>query len=73
MTQHISYDARLDFMVLLGLLPPYSAEDIRKAFKTKAKTAHPDGGGDQAAFKRLRDAYERALEYAEFWKSRRDL
>lgn len=62
---------RPPFMVTLGLLPPYTAEDVHEAYRTRAKTAHPDAGGDTAQFERLHEAYERALEYLRFHGSRR--
>ena len=37
-------------MVTLGLLPPYTLEDIRAAYREKAKTLHPDRGGTPADF-----------------------
>ena len=36
---------RPPFMVTLGLLPPYTREDIQAAYHEKAKTTHPDRGG----------------------------
>lgn len=47
----------------LGLEPPCSSADIRQAYRRKARTAHPDQGGDQRAFIRLQNAYRRALAY----------
>jgi outer membrane protein assembly factor BamB len=35
-----------------------SVEEIRQAYRTKAKTAHPDQGGDNATFRRLLEAYQ---------------
>ena len=35
-----------------------SADDIRRAYRSKAKTAHPDAGGDPAAFRAIQEAYE---------------
>ena len=72
MSHYAPNDDRPDFMVLLGLLPPYLEEDIRKAYKEKAKVLHPDRGGDPESFNRLRSAYDRALDYSEFRKSRRE-
>jgi hypothetical protein len=58
-------------MVILGLLPPYTREDVHAAYREKAKTAHPDRGGSVSAFKELHDAYEHAQEYLSFHHSRR--
>jgi hypothetical protein len=59
-------------MKRLGLMPPYTKEDVHKAYKENAKTVHPDHGGDPVSFNRLRDAHDRAMEYVEFRASRRD-
>jgi hypothetical protein len=58
-------------MATLGLLPPYSLEDVHEAYRTRAKAAHPDRGGDAGQFEKLHEAYERALEYVRFHGSRR--
>src|SRR5262245_29962353 len=74
MTAEISKPTNLDrphFMVLLGLLPPYSAEDVRMAYRDKARAAHPDRGGSADEFKNLHEAYEQAPEYVKFRSSRR--
>lgn len=70
--QGMGFSRRPDFMVTLGLLPPYSLDDVRQAYKTKARTLHPDAGGDSSDFVRLRRAYDQALEYVDFRRSRRD-
>ncbi len=57
---------------VLGLLPPYSVTDVKKAFHAKAARLHPDAGGDPAEFKALHFAYERALDHARFQDSRRE-
>src|SRR5262249_29682799 len=59
------------FMVTLGLLPPYTLEDVQAAYREKAKTTHPDRGGSVAAFEELHEAYERAQEYLQFHRDRR--
>lgn len=56
----------LEFLVILGLKPPVSVEDVKQAYLDKAKTAHPDRGGDAQAFIRLHEAFEQATEYARF-------
>ena len=37
-------DERPEFMAILGLLPPYSREDVKRAYLAKVRTAHPDHG-----------------------------
>ncbi len=59
------------YMTVLGLLPPYELEDIKVAYREKAKLAHPDHGGDPAEFMRLKEAYDQAVEYYEYRGSRR--
>jgi hypothetical protein len=57
-------------MVQLGLLPPYSEEDVRRAFHTLSQTAHPDRGGSVEAFVALKQAHDQAVEYVHFWAGR---
>lgn len=56
----------LEFLTILGLAPPVTEEDVKQAYLDKAKTAHPDHGGDVEEFKRLQEAFEQATEYARF-------
>ncbi|MEQ8835209.1 MAG: hypothetical protein RID07_00220, partial [Lacipirellulaceae bacterium] len=56
---------RPEFMVVLGLLPPYTEEDIHKAYFEKAKAAHPDHGGSTGDFHQLHEAFESAIHYIE--------
>lgn len=44
---------------VLGLDPGASEGDVRRAYRERAKSAHPDRGGDEGEFKRLTAAYER--------------
>ena len=46
---------------VLGVDPPFDPDRVRAAFRARSRTAHPDAGGTDAAFVRLRDAYEQAL------------
>lgn len=46
---------------ILNLRPPATREDIRRAYRTQARTVHPDHGGSHAAMVRLNAAYELAL------------
>lgn len=58
-------------MQRLGLLPPYSVDDVKKAYRALAKSAHPDAGGDAERFASLHRDYEHALSLASFHESRR--
>lgn len=43
---------------VLGVRADASADDIRRAYRTMAKSAHPDAGGDDESFRRILEAYE---------------
>ena len=47
-----------DYYKILGV--PRNADEatIKKAFRTLARTHHPDAGGDEAKFKEINEAYE---------------
>ncbi|QDV34948.1 J domain-containing protein [Tautonia plasticadhaerens] len=49
---------------VLGIQPGVSREEIERAFREKAKSAHPDAGGDPDAMARLNDARAAALRGA---------
>jgi hypothetical protein len=55
-----------EFLAILGLTLPITVEDVKQAYLDKAKTAHPDRGGDARQFVRLHEAFEQATEYARF-------
>jgi hypothetical protein len=59
------------FAVTLGLLPPYTIEDVKRAYMDKVKDAHPDHGGDRQAFDRIQHAFDEAQEYLRFRSDRR--
>src|SRR5262245_53191249 len=65
-------DQRPEFMIYLGLLPPYSLEDLHKAYKARALDVHPDHGGSTADFLQLQENYSRAQEYVKFQEGRRN-
>jgi hypothetical protein len=50
---------------VLGLTMPCSQEDLKEAYRQKAKLTHPDGGGCAEAFLALQQCYEEALEFLE--------
>ena len=52
---------RLHWSVVLGTSLPCSADDVRSAFRAQALKVHPDRGGSEQAFVRLKAAYELAL------------
>lgn len=54
-----------DAFVVLGIEPTSNREVIRTAWRTLAKTSHPDVGGSQEKMKVLNTALREALTYAE--------
>ena len=68
---HRAADGRPECMAYFGLLPPYTLEDVHKAYKARAREVHPDRGGSQSAFLQLQEAYEEAQAYATFLAGRR--
>jgi hypothetical protein len=63
---HRDADGRPDFMVVLGVAPPYAEEDVKQAYFTKAKELHPDHGGNAHDFAALHEAFQQAQAYLEF-------
>ena len=47
-----------DLYEILGVSPDASDEDIKRTYRRKARTLHPDAGGDEEQFKELTTAYE---------------
>lgn len=47
---------------VLGIKPDAPKQAIINAFRALAKTHHPDAGGNPEDFKRLRDAYDQAMQ-----------
>jgi hypothetical protein len=64
-------DNRPDYMIELGLAPPYTLQDVKQAYFTKAMKVHPDHGGTVEEFRALQAAFEKAKQYAEFRIDRR--
>jgi hypothetical protein len=62
---------RPPFMVTLGLMPPYMAEDVEKAYLARVKDIRPDLGGDPKPFYEVQTAYMQAKEYVKFRGDRR--
>jgi len=49
----------------LGLDAGATQDEVRSAYRSLAKEAHPDRGGTEAEFKELQDAYTTAKEHAD--------
>jgi len=47
-----------DLYVLLGVQPDANLAAIRRAFRKKVRSCHPDGGGSAEAFHELKTAYD---------------
>lgn len=62
---------RPDFMATLGLLPPYTLDDVKQAYKKKALLAHPDHGGNPQVFQEIQEAYQNALGFLSLRDDRR--
>jgi hypothetical protein len=54
--------AREEAAAVLGVAPDAPPEAVREAFRQRAKETHPDSGGDEASFRRVRWAYEQLRE-----------
>lgn len=50
---------------VLGIPRGSTAEEIKKAYRQKAREHHPDRAGDEERMKEVNIAYERALEMTE--------
>jgi hypothetical protein len=49
----------------LGLPASADPREVTRAYRHRVKDVHPDQGGDEAAFRRLREAYATAKQHAE--------
>jgi hypothetical protein len=57
---------RPECLVILGLMPPVTLEDVKQAYLVRAREAHPDRGGSQEEFVRVQQAFEDANEFVKF-------
>jgi curved DNA-binding protein CbpA len=48
---------------ILGLRPPCTEAEAKKAYRRLAKEMHPDRGGDIDRFRNLAEQFEKALRY----------
>lgn len=58
----VGFQPQTDAATLLGLRAPYSADDVKRAFKRLARTTHPDGGGSHEGSISLKRAHDEALK-----------
>ena len=49
---------------VLGLPSGASEDAVQQAYRRRVKEVHPDHGGDEAEFKRVREAYDTAKQHA---------
>ena len=52
------WEAECENYSILGLKKSASQEDIKNAFRQKARETHPDRGGSKEEFVKVREAYE---------------
>jgi len=52
------------YFSLLDIPPDATEDEIRAAYRRKVKEWHPDYGGDDESFVRLREAYAYAIDHA---------
>ena len=50
-----------DCLKALGLIPPCTARDVKRAYRRRSRECHPDVGGNAQSFVELKQHYERAL------------
>lgn len=53
-----------DAFAELGVSAGASAEEVRRAYRERVKEVHPDQGGDEDEFRRVREAYTTAVAHA---------
>ncbi|HET8910758.1 MAG TPA: J domain-containing protein [Ktedonobacteraceae bacterium] len=59
-----TYPEAMRILGLSSLGRDATQEEVKKAFRQKAKTTHPDAGGSEAAFVQLNAAYQLALKFS---------
>lgn len=59
---HVALPPADPWWTILGVTHDAPVDQIARAYRTRAKTAHPNAGGDRAAWDRLSAAYEAGLQ-----------
>ena len=55
-------DGSAKWWEVMGIKPEATPEDIRNAFRSLSRIHHPDAGGNEEDFKRLRKAYDEGMK-----------
>lgn len=63
-SQSVTTKSTTSCWVILGMMPTKDQDKIKAAYKRMALVYHPDTGGNDAAFRSLNRAFERAKELA---------
>jgi hypothetical protein len=50
--------------VELGVTPGATLDEVNRAYRRRVKEVHPDQGGDEESFRRVREAYATAKQHA---------
>ena len=58
------YDPTIAAYRELGLSTAATIDEVKGAYRRRVKEVHPDHGGDEDEFKRVREAYTRAKQHA---------
>lgn len=58
------YDPTIAAFRELGLSTSATLSEVKGAYRNRVKEVHPDHGGDEDEFKRVREAYTRAKQHA---------
>lgn len=58
-------DRVADAFAELGLTAGADADEVKRAYRERVKETHPDRGGDEAAFRRVQDAYATASDHVD--------
>ena len=57
-------DGKSKWWEVMGIKQDATPEDVRNAFRSLSRIHHPDAGGNEEDFKRLRQAYDEAMKAA---------
>ncbi|RAW46479.1 molecular chaperone DnaJ [Halorubrum sp. 48-1-W] len=58
-------DSAEDAFDELGIAADADADEVKRAYRRRVKETHPDRGGDEAAFRRVQEAYATASDHAD--------